>query len=184
MIATGSNWGPQDASHPKPNDTRIVGMEEVKSISGYFASRMGGPIDWGVLRERRASGSSCEAEIKAMDEGTKAIQYLRYLLHELGFDDADKPTPLLNDNSGAIDWCKNGCRPSKKTRHLNIRELRVAEAKMEGEIEIKWVASKENAGNLFTKEHNDVSLYCKLRDLMIVPREHLIIDKTNDDGGC
>ena len=39
-----SNWGPQDAPHPKENETRTVEMAESKSIQGCCLTRMGGPL--------------------------------------------------------------------------------------------------------------------------------------------
>ena len=100
MVFTDSNWGPQDASKPKPNEQRTVTMEELKSIQGFYITRMGGPLHWGVHREKRGSRSSCFAEIKSIDEGIRAIQYLRHLMRQLGLPDVDFPTPLLNDNQG------------------------------------------------------------------------------------
>ena len=66
---TDSNWGPQDASHPKPEQT--VRDEDMKSLLGNLATFMGGPIDWKAVRERHISPSICESEIKAMSEGHK-----------------------------------------------------------------------------------------------------------------
>ena len=43
-----SNWGAQDASALRPNETCIVDMEEMKSIQGYYITRMGGPLLWGI----------------------------------------------------------------------------------------------------------------------------------------
>ena len=33
-----------------------------------------------------------------MNKGTKGIQFLRNLMKQLGLPDADKPTPILNNN--------------------------------------------------------------------------------------
>ena len=63
---TDACWGPQDASQPKPGDTRTVHMAEMNSLQGFIVTRMGGALLWGVNREKRISGSSCAAEIKAM----------------------------------------------------------------------------------------------------------------------
>ena len=104
LLFTDSNWGPQDASRPTPNETRTVTMQELKSVQGYYLTRMGGPLLWGVQREKRGSRSSCIAELKAIDAGIKAIQYLRHLIRQLGLPDIDYPTPTLNDNRGIIDW--------------------------------------------------------------------------------
>ena len=42
MVCTDSNWGPQDASKPKPNETCTITMEELKSIQGFYITRRGG----------------------------------------------------------------------------------------------------------------------------------------------
>ena len=79
-----SNWGPQDASKPRPEDLedRMVLPHEVKSLQGGIITRMGGPIWWTVLREPRTSRSSCEAEIKSVDAVCRELQGLRYLIQE------------------------------------------------------------------------------------------------------
>jgi hypothetical protein len=86
---------------------------------------MGGPIIWGCVYEpNKASCSSCEAEIGAMDEGCKSIQQIRNIMHDLKLADVLQPTPLYNDNNGAVE-CSEGVSISKKRRHLNIRECAV-----------------------------------------------------------
>ena len=70
--------------------------EELKSIQGFYISCMS--LFWGVTREKRGSQSSCIAEIKSMDKGTKGIQFLRNLMKQLGLPDVNKPTPILNNN--------------------------------------------------------------------------------------
>ena len=111
------------------------------------------------------------AEIKAIDEAIKSIQYLRHLIRELGLPDIDCPTPVLNDNRGSIDWIDSGCKPTKKLRHENLAELGIAEAKQHGEVSIYWIPGKTNPADAFTKEDNDVQHHCSLRDLMVISRE-------------
>ena len=52
MVLTDSNWGPQDASKPKPNKTRTVTMEELKSIQGFYITCMGDFYIRGVIKKR------------------------------------------------------------------------------------------------------------------------------------
>ena len=146
-------------------------MEELKSIQGFYITQMGGPLLWGVQREKRGSRSSCMAEIKSIDEGIKGIQYLRHLMRQLGLPDVDVPTPLLNDNRGSLDWIKSGCKPTKKLRHENLSELGIAEAKQHNEITFAWVQGRTNPSDLFTKEDNDVAHFTSLQDLMVMSRE-------------
>ena len=74
------------------------------------------------------------AEIKSIDNGIRAIQYLRHLMKQLGLPDVDFPTPLLDDNQGSIDWIESRCKPTKKLRYENLSELGISEAREHDEI--------------------------------------------------
>ena len=111
------------------------------------------------------------AELKAIDQGVKGIQYMRHLMKQLGLPDTDLPTPILNDNRGSIDWIESGCKPTKKLRHENLAELGIAEAKQHNEVSFHWIPGKTNPADVFTKEDNDVAHCCSLRDLMVTSRE-------------
>jgi hypothetical protein len=173
---TDSNWGPQDASRPLPPDleTRTVTREECLSIQAYIVMRSNGPVAWGLQREKRMSGSSCEAEIKAVDEGTKITQYIRFLEDELRIGNLADPTPLLNDNSGSVDWSHTG-KVSKKLRHVNIREFRVRESQELGEIDVRFIPGTRNPSDLLTKEHKSPDTFTPMRDIVVVRRPN---------GGC
>ena len=146
-------------------------MEELKSIQGFYITRMGGPLHWGVHREKRGSRSSCFAEIKSIDKGIRAIQYLRHLMRQLGLPDVDFNTPLLNDNQGSIDWIESGCKPTKKLRHENLSELGIYEARLYNEVDIYWTPGPSNLADIFTKEDKDVAHFESVRDQMVMPRE-------------
>ena len=125
--------------------TRIVSMEELKSIQGfYITTRMGGPLCWGVTRKKRGSRSSCIAKLKSMDEGIKGIQFLRHLMKQVGLPDVDEPTPILNNNRGSLDWSESGCRPIKKLRHENLSELGIEEAKNNNEVSFHRIPGSTN----------------------------------------
>ena len=132
-------------------------MKELKSIQGFYITRMGGPLYWGVHQEKRGSRSSCFAEIESIDDGIRAIQYLRHLMRQLGLPDVDLPTPLLNDNQGSIDWFESGCKPTKKLCHKNLSELGIYKAGQYKEVEIYWTRGPTNLADIFTKEDKDVA---------------------------
>jgi hypothetical protein len=136
--------------------------------------RSHGPIAWGLNREKRISGSSCEAEIKAVDEGTKTTQFVRFLEEELSIGTTSSPTPLFNDNNGAVDWSNTG-KVSKKLRHVNIREFRVRQSRRAKEIDIIFIPGKQNPSDLLTKEHKGSDEFYCVRDVVVNPRP---------DGGC
>ena len=107
---TDANWGPQDASHPKPGET--IEIADAQSLLGHIVMRMGGPVCWGCLRETETmSQSSCESEIYATNEGEPSVLTVRNLLEDFGYAETRTPTTVYNDNRGAVDWSK-GCSVS------------------------------------------------------------------------
>ena len=127
----------------------------------------------GVHREKRGSRSSCFAEIKLIDEGIRAIQYLRHLMKQLGLPDVDVPTPLLNNNQGSIDRIESGCKPTKKLQHENLSELGIYEARLYNEVDIYWTPGPTNLVDIFTKEDKDAAHFESVRDQMVMPRESI-----------
>ena len=86
-----------------------------------------------------------------MDEGCKSTLKVRNILEDLKMEDEQEPTPLFNDNRGAVDW-SSGCNISKRLQHFNIREAAVRENVDAGDITIKHLPRKCNITNIFTKE--------------------------------
>ena len=124
--------------------------------------RTGGPVAWGGIRERRTvSGSSCESEIYATNEGTKTALSLYNLLADLGSHDCDQPIPVYNNNRGCVDWCK-GCTVSRKLRHMNLREMFVREAQRQGFITVLHIDGTSNVADILTKEMKDSTHYLQL----------------------
>jgi len=95
-----ANWGPQDASKPSLETTREISLDETKSICGHILFYGGSPVFWTSHKEKRTSGSSCEAEIKATNSCTKSILWFRHILSDLNLLPSSSPTPLYNDNQG------------------------------------------------------------------------------------
>ena len=52
MVFTDSNWGPQGASKPTPNEKQTVTMEELKSIQGFYITHMGVLYIGGSIEKR------------------------------------------------------------------------------------------------------------------------------------
>ncbi len=65
------------------------------TMSGWFlVMRCGGPIAWKSVRQDRCSRSSCEAEIRATDEGIKEVLSLRARCADMSLSDTSSPTPV------------------------------------------------------------------------------------------
>ena len=161
---TDSNWGPQDASHPKAGKPgQLVRDDDMKSLLGTLTTFMGGPLDWRCIREPRISPSVCESEIKAMSEGHKMVMGLRHLLEDLGESSIAGPTPILYcDNQGAVTWVHSES-VSRNMRQFNIRQCAIREAVKHDEINPVHIPGPINHADLFTKEMRNAQHFLDLR---------------------
>ena len=172
VIYTDANWGPQDASSAKPGDS--ITCDEVRSLLGHIITRMGGPLLWDCVREKKSSRSVCESEICSVDEGCKSGLQVRHISQDLDLDEVKKPTPLYNDNRGCCDW-SYGVNISKRLRHFNIREVAVRDDVKAGDISVTHLPGRVNIADLFTKEIRDAAHFREMAFRLISPR---------DLGGC
>jgi hypothetical protein len=125
--------------------------------------------------------------VKATDECTKSIQIFRHLVGEIDGFDLTKPTKILNDNQGAVDWCKT--TSTKIMHHVNIRENCVWEAiHVYHEVQVIHIPGKQNPADIFTKEYKDAATFISIRNLL-VSHSHSLQLLANGvlsrmDGGC
>jgi hypothetical protein len=136
-------------------------------MSGAVVMRSGGLITWKAERQERTSLSSCEAEIRATNMGSRLTVNTRHMissLSDLGYPIADcqSSTPLYNDNDACVKWCHN--MTTKGNRHIENKENSTREWVADGTISISHVSGKFNVSDIFTKEMRDSANFRRLRD--------------------
>ena len=163
-----ANWGPQDASKPKPNTNTTLDLFKSRSISGYVLW-LYGPLHWQSKRQSITARSTAEAEIYATDESIKGLLHLDMLISGLGLKQElmPSPTPVYNDNAACIAWSHN--MTTKGLRHIQIRENAVRESIHTGFAQIKHIAGAINIADLFTKEDKDDAHFISIRDILLSP---------------
>ena len=162
-----ANWGPQDQSKPRPNESRQLDIFKTRSLSGFLL-HFGGPLHWVSKRQTITARSSAEAEIYATDECTKALLHLSFIMDGFHLQETymPSPTPIFNDNAACVQWSKN--TTTKGLRHIQIRDNAVRESCLNGFIIVKHVSGKFNLSDIFTKEDKDVQHFVTLRDHIVV----------------
>ena len=130
-----SDWG-GDTSHRK-------------SISGSTIFMAGAPIMYKTKMQQTVALSSTDAEFVAASETGKMILYIRSILDELGLHIADA-TPLYIDNAGARQM-GNANKPTRRTRHLDIRYFALTEWTEKDLIILKPILSSNNNSDAMTK---------------------------------
>ncbi len=129
-----------------------------RSMSGAIIFRSGDPITWKGERQERTALGSCDAEIRAMNMGSRlTVNTCNMISHlsSIGYPikDSNAPTPLFNDNEACVQWCHN--MTSKGNRHIELKENSVGEWVEDGTITVTHVAGKCNPSDIFTKEMRD-----------------------------
>ena len=111
LVFVDSDWG-GDTSHRK-------------SITGSTLFMAGAPVMYKTKMQPTVALSSTEAEFVAASETGKMVLYLRSILDELGLHVKDA-TPMYIDNAGARQMA-NAQKPTRRTRHLDIRYFALTE---------------------------------------------------------
>ena len=143
-----------------------------RSMSGAVVMRMGGPLAWKAVRQEQTSLSSCEAEIRATNEGSKLTRNIRNLASDFksitsALSDSTSPTLVYNDNEACVNWSRN--LTTKGVRHMELRENSVREWVQSKSIKVLHVKGKCNVADIFTKEMKDGAHFRKLRDSFMTP---------------
>ena len=120
-----------------------------RSIFGYTFSLGSGLVSWSARKQKMVSTLSCESEYVAACEATKEAVWLRSLLLALQHAQS-QVTLLLCDNNSALVLSGD---PSFHTRvkHIDIKHHYIRECVAANEIEVKYVNTKDNIADAFTK---------------------------------
>ena len=136
-----------------------------QSTTGWVIKLAGAAVAWASRRQQSIAMSSTEAEIIAASDAALELVYLRGLLREMGIAQT-KPTVLYVDNRGAVELSKD-LKSCQRSRHVERRYLKVRELVFEGEIEVRWVDTKENLADLLSKGTIDAEQFNKLKGRMM-----------------
>ena len=166
-----ANWGPQDQSKPRPNESRTTPLFTNRSLSGFLIY-FSGPLHWVSKRQTVTARSSAESEIYATDECTKCLLQLHHIVEGLGLTDElmKPPTIIYNDNAACVAWSRNST--TKGLRHIQIRENAVCESVQNNFIRVEHIAGKLNLSDMFTKEDKDTLHFLTIRDVVLTDRQN------------
>lgn len=124
------------------------------SMSGQIIFIDNVPISWRSIKQKSVSLSSMESEFIALTEATKELIWLQNILnecktYELISENIIKAV-LLIDNQAAIDFVKSPVE-NYRTKHIDVKLFFVRDLIYQELFHVKYVQSKNNCADIFTK---------------------------------
>lgn len=133
------------------SDASFGDNRDRKSSEGYLCKLYGGPIDWKASKQKTVTTSTTEAELLALAEAGKTIQWWRRVLHSLGFE-PDHPLSIMCDNQQTVDLLtKEGAAMHTKLRHVDINRCWMKQEVSEGRVNVDWVPTAAMPADGLTK---------------------------------
>lgn len=143
-----------------------------KSVTGFGIKLGDSLISWKSKKQSTVSRSSAEAEYRSMATTVAELVWLQGLLQELRTQ-VELPMELHCDNKAAMQIASNPMY-HERTKHIEIDCHFIRERLQEGMIKTKYVASKEQMADIFTKAlgkqlHNDMLFKLGMLDIFHHP---------------
>jgi hypothetical protein len=158
-VAQDSLVGYADADWASCPDSRRL-------VSGNLILLNGNVLSWKSKKQPTLSLSSTEAEYKSIGNITKEIMWIKTLLKKIFNIRLKEPTPIFEDNQGAIALANNESNHSNfKTKHMSLRHHFICREIKIKSIVLKYVPTHLMLANFLTKAVGKSSNKRALRNL-------------------
>lgn len=121
--------------------------ETRKSTSGFLFKLYGCSVVWCTKRQASVSLSTAEAEYIALSEAIRELLWIVQILKDLNVN-FEEPITIFEDNQAAI---KMTVAHITRSKHIDIRYHFIREKVQENFVKIKYIESREQLADIFTK---------------------------------
>ena len=136
-----------DADFAANRDDRI-------SISGQISFLGSSPISWRTIKQKAVTLSTMESEFVSMCDAVREIVWFDNIIKDclnVNILQYQTPLPILfADNQPAIEFTKSPIE-NRRSRHIDVRLLFIREWLLDGKFKLKYISSKLNLADSFTK---------------------------------
>lgn len=152
-----------DADFAANRDDRI-------SIGGLILFINESPIMWRTFKQKCVSLSTLEAEYVSLTEASKELVWVVRILNEfkdLNILNVSFESQLLCDNQAAISFSKSSIE-NHRTKHIDVKFHFIRNLVLENFFKLKYVNTKSNLADLFTKPLPKIGLKSLVDKIFVV----------------
>ena len=108
-------------------------------------------VHWRSTVQKANALSPAEAEIYALSEGARDARQVHWVADEMGVTVPSGPLVVHVDNKQVESFCGETCARSKLRGCFDLRDQWVEDLRNINILKVKWVDTKENLADFFTK---------------------------------
>lgn len=140
------------------------------SMGGLILFAGESPIMWRTFKQKSVSLSTLEAEYVSLTEASKELVWFIRILNEfkeLDILNVSFESKLLCDNQAAINFSKSSIE-NHRTKHIDVKFHFIRNLVLENLFALKYVNTKSNLADLFTKPLPKVGLKSLVDKIFVV----------------
>jgi transposase InsO family protein len=132
-------------------------LADRKSWSGYIGTLCGIPFSWRASKQKCVALSTMEAEFVGLTATTQEVMWLTAICKEMFPIIPSLSRKIMCDNQSAIAFAKDNVEHSQ-TKHIDLRLKFVRDVIQEKVFDLRYINTRENLADVFTKPLPRVSL--------------------------
>ena len=123
--------------------------EDGASRTGVILMMSGAAVGGWSSKQKLVTKSSTEAELVALSDGSSQVLWAREWLLAQGY--VMPATVVYQDNQGVLSLLMNNRHSRQRTRHLNVRYFFIKDRVAKGELQLKYMPTKQMIADVMTK---------------------------------
>ena len=123
--------------------------DDSKSTTGFCTFVNDNLIAWNTHKQQTVALSSAEAELMAIVDVVKEVEWCEMILTEMNFK-VNEPTIIFVDNQSAIKMVENDVEHDR-SKHIRIKFHYIRQQIQEKRIKITWTPTTQQLADIFTK---------------------------------
>ncbi|KAJ5120351.1 uncharacterized protein N7515_009739 [Penicillium bovifimosum] len=133
------------------SDAAYGDMSDRRSSAGYIIQVYGGPVDWKAVKQPTVTTSTTEAELVALADSGKSLQWWKCFMQGIGFDPGHRLSTRCDNKQTVNLMSSEDAKITTKLRHVDINGHWIRQEVKGGRIDLEWTPTGKMVADGLTK---------------------------------